>query len=146
MKNELLLKCCTTCKVEKPFDNFSNAKKYKDGKYYECKLCQNSKAKINRLKRGDEFKEYSKKYRQSNKYKEYIKTEKYLNYKKTLRSSNASKQRKNIRQRKERENLHSSYLILQLRHKGFSFEQLMQNPEIIEAQKEIIKIKRLCKI
>jgi hypothetical protein len=41
-------KICFKCGIEKPFNEFGNDKKFKDGKYYQCRLCR--KSEINKEK------------------------------------------------------------------------------------------------
>lgn len=40
-----LLKICARCNLEKTVDNFCRDKKMKDGYYYECKKCNNERAR-----------------------------------------------------------------------------------------------------
>ena len=48
-------KVCTSCKVEKPLDDFHNSKNGKFGKAYTCKVCKNDYCKIeyHNKKNGD---------------------------------------------------------------------------------------------
>ncbi len=35
------MKCCSTCKVEKPLDAFNHNKRFEDGRHYSCRECTN---------------------------------------------------------------------------------------------------------
>jgi hypothetical protein len=146
MSNEIL-KLCRTCNQKKTLESFSNHKREKDGKYYECKDCKNNK-----------HKDYSKKFRKTEKYKvvrqsekykvyhqdyikKYQKTEKHKEYQKYFWQLNTTKEFK----KNQTQNLDYDYLRDTLRKKGFLLEQIKNNPEILEVQKLIIKTKRLCK-
>ena len=39
------MKTCTSCKLEKPFEDFRRQSKTKDGYKYRCKECDNSAAR-----------------------------------------------------------------------------------------------------
>lgn len=180
MKNKLILKCCSTCKIEKPLDDFHNCKKEKYGKAYNCKLCARSKANMYNItyrntkefkeriknyrqsekqkiykkiyieKNKDKTQEYMKKYSQTDKFKQCIKkyqqSEKYKNYKKNIDKSEKSVLNRRDRNRNYVINLHNFYVREQLKHKGFTSEQINNNSELIEVQKIIIQTNRLCKI
>lgn len=121
MNIEVLSKCCSTCKKEKLLDCFNNSTMFKDGKDYSCKEC---------------IKIRNKKYQQSEKYKEYRK--KYVKSK-VFKNNRIPTQHKYISK------LPDSYLKRNLLKRGFSYEQIIINSELIEVQKLIIKTKRLCK-
>jgi hypothetical protein len=157
MKNELLLKCCSTCKIEKSVDLFCNVKTNIDGKSYRCKSCYKSIRELNK----DALKNYAKIYREKNKQyiKNYSKTEKFKQsikkYQKTKTykisksqydKSDNNKNNRRIRYKKYIGNLHNHYVRQNLTHRGFTIEQINNNPDLIEVQKQLIKIKRLCKI
>jgi hypothetical protein len=180
MKNELLLKRCSTCKIEKPLDDFGNCKKEKYGKSYNCKICSRAKAnlynatyraspqfkermknyrksekrieyiKLYKLKNKGKIKQYAKEYSQTNKFKDmvktYHKTIKYKIYKSTYDKQEEKKQNKRIREYEDRNNISNRYLKEQLKKQGFEKEYINKYPELLETKKEIIKIKRLCKI
>ena len=171
MESEIKLKKCSTCKREKSLDCFHNHKREKDGKQYQCKDCKkliskNYKKSIaykeyqKRYKQTENCKNYQKKYAEKNKekIKEYYKTEKhkekikqyqqsekYKQYKKVYDKKDIIKENRKIRVTKDIVNLTDYYLNSRLRSKGFSLEQIKNNPEILEVQKLIIKTKRLCK-
>lgn len=178
MKNELLLKCCKTCKVEKTFDMFDNAKSCKDGKYKECKLCRKGKISlyskkyyqknIEKIKeynykwmRSPKRKEYNKKHywenleyhknkskkRQSTEqYKLYLQSEYYKTMSRNYRKLDNSKKSKRERDNKYSNELRDFYVKHQLKKQGFEKEYINKYPELLETKREIIKIKRLCKI
>lgn len=66
------MKKCAVCKIEKPFSEFSKAKKHKDGLHYYCKDCDNSIRKKNyyanheneRNKRKEQYIKNKKRYNQ----------------------------------------------------------------------------------
>ena len=77
-----MVKTCSKCKIEKPFDEFIKSKSTKDGLSYRCKSCDKEYRQKNkeyfkeyRNKNKERHKEYDKKYRQKNKkrIKEYSK-------------------------------------------------------------------------
>jgi hypothetical protein len=81
-----MVKVCTKCKIEKPFDEFCKDKIRKDGLTYKCKYCikeyyQDNKERMKEYKKeyyqvNKKYKkEYNKEYREANKeyYKEYLK-------------------------------------------------------------------------
>lgn len=162
MINEVKLKCCSTCKIEKPLDDFVNIKRWKNGnpyfiKHYNCNVCKSIKAntynkvwcKLDKYKTWQ--KEYLKSYRKTDTYKKNIKkyqksSEYFKNYMIQYRSRETSKKNKCISERKDREKISNRYTKLQLKRNGFTNEQIENYPELIETKKQIIKIKRLCKI
>lgn len=48
-------KICTSCKIEKPVKEFTNAKRFKDGLDIYCKACKKLKAKSYRPKRKNKI-------------------------------------------------------------------------------------------
>lgn len=72
-----MIKICTKCKIEKPFDEFGKDKKAKDGLKYQCKSCEREYRKQHYQANKKYYKESNKKYYQTNKeiikesYKEY---------------------------------------------------------------------------
>lgn len=56
------MKTCTKCKVEKPFTEFSNSARYKDGVRTACKSCDAAYRAVNREK----IKAYKEEYRRAN--------------------------------------------------------------------------------
>jgi hypothetical protein len=52
-----MIKICTKCKIEKPFDEFGKDKKAKDGLSYNCKSCAKEYREANKERK----KEYNKK-------------------------------------------------------------------------------------
>jgi hypothetical protein len=175
MESEIKLKRCSTCNESKPIDSFSNHKRTKDGKYYQCKDCkklvcknysksivykdyqkkyrqtenrknyQKNYQKNYRKKYAEKYKEYNKEYQKTDKFKQYQQSEKYKNYKTSYDKKNEVKKARNIRTFKDRENLSDYYIRNNLKQKGYTPEQIKQHPEILEVQKLIIKTKRLCK-
>jgi hypothetical protein len=162
MKNELLLKCCSTCKIEKPLNDFSNIKRWKNGnhyfiKHYNCLVCKRIKANTynkvwNKSDKSKTWKkQYLKSYRQTDTFKNIVKkyqksSENFKTYMKKYRSLDTSKKNKCISERKDRVKISNRYTKLQLTRNGFTNEQIEKYPELIETKREIIKIKRLCKI
>ena len=61
------MKVCTTCKVEKSFDNFYKDKRKKDGLYPRCKDCHNNTTKNYYVNNLEVVKERQKNYRTNNK-------------------------------------------------------------------------------
>jgi hypothetical protein len=143
MENEIKLKKCPTCKESKSLDSFSTHKRTKDGKYYQCKDCYKLYIKSER------YKKYHKEYQKTEKRKEYIekytKANTFLEYQREFNKRPHVAAKRRIRNKKQKLNLIPSYLKAKLKQKGFTNEQITNNPELIEVQKLIIKTKRLCK-
>lgn len=162
MINEVKLKCCYTCKIEKPLNDFSNIKRWKNGnhyfiKHYNCLICKRAKAnKYNKVwNKSDKYKNwqkaYLKSYRKTDTFKKTVKkyqksSENFKKYMTEYRSRETSKKNKCISERKDREKISNRYTKLQLIRNGFTKEQIENYPELIETKRQIIKIKRLCKI
>ncbi len=174
MLAEVPFKCCSKCKVQKSLDNFNNCKKLKYGKHYNCRVCQRLKSNelareyrkteayknsIEKRREGikeyqqnyrrqyaekmkDYFKQYAIAYRKTGKIAEYQKSEKYKKYRSDYDKMDINKKK---RHKKYIENLNNWYLKEKLKKKGFTIEQINNNPELLEVQKLIIKTKRLCK-
>jgi|688.fasta_scaffold1186193_2 hypothetical protein len=170
MSNEIL-KLCRTCDQSKPLDSFHNSKREKDGKQSCCKECKRIVAKNYRssivykeyqkkYRQTDSYKKYQKKYAKINKeqskdyhkqyhktdkFKQYQQSEKYKKYKKLYDQKDIVKENRKIRITKDTVNLKEYYLKNKLKQKGFTNEQIKNNPELLEIQKLIIKTIRLCK-
>jgi hypothetical protein len=144
MINEVKLKFCSTCSKEKSLDCFGIHKRTKDGKYYQCKDC----CKLYRQteKRKQYQTEYSKYENRKEYYAKYTKGNTFLQYQREFSKRPHVAEKRRIRERGQKERLIPSYLKEKLKQKGFKKEHIEKYPELIETQKEIIKIKRLCKI
>jgi hypothetical protein len=144
MKNELKVKCCFACKVEKSFDCFGDRTRAKDGKNYQCKECDK------KFRQTEHYKTYRAKYNISEKRKKYNrereKTPNRLQYHRDYKKKIDVKIKTRIKQKQQKINLNFSYVKKALKKKGFTNQDITNIPELIEVQKEIIKIKRLCKI
>ncbi len=129
------MKICTKCGEEKPLEEFHNSKR-KCGKKPWCKLCTK---KINRAR-------YVKNKTHINaKNKAYNETHPETGRKKTKKYSSSKKGRKTINHRKQRgrDALNDMYMRRILRQKEFPSNQI--TPELIGAQRNVIKIKRAAK-
>jgi hypothetical protein len=143
MESEIKLKKCGTCNEKKLLDCFFTHKRTKDGKYYQCKDCYKLYTKSER------FKLYCKEYQKTEKRKEYIKkytkSDVFLQYQKDYNKKPHIMAKNRLSDKRQKLDLIPSYLKAKLKQKGFTNEQIKNNPEILEVQKLIIKTKRLCK-
>lgn len=71
-------KQCTKCGETKPLDAFGKKSRNKDGLQYHCKPCNRAEQKSDRLRRGDEFQEKRRAYREKN--REHINAKKMEYY------------------------------------------------------------------
>jgi len=155
------MKTCTKCGEEKPLSEFSRNRNRLRGDCKECRAAYHRKyAKENREKK----RAADKKYRLNNKEKISKKAHEYHKKNKEKRNTYAldryyadhdkNKQRSLIWQRENREhynerkslavkNLSTGYCTDILKQKGFPKEQI--TPELIEAQRALIKLKRAIK-
>jgi hypothetical protein len=97
-------KICNTCGVSKSMEDYTNNRRYKDGKENRCKECLKEKNKINkdRLRQAQKKwraknPEYMKKYEKTDKRKAYLKTyyaensQSYIDRKKQNRKENSER-------------------------------------------------------
>jgi len=144
MINEVKFKCCFACKVEKPFDCFGDRTRAKDKKNYQCKECDK------KYRQTEHYKTYRAKYNISEKRKKYNRElekkpnrlEYHRNYKKRI----DVKIKTRLKEKNRKINLNFSYVKARLKKRGFTNEQILMHPELIETQKIILQTKRLCKI
>ena len=140
------MKTCTKCKCEKPLIEFYKCSINKDGLRYECKYCF---PKPNKEKKAIADKKYSSK----NKDKRKIIAAKYYernkNNPKILQwKINNPEKYKSIHVKSWKKTIaliSNSYAKKLLYSKGFTKEQVNENPQLIETIKIIIKTKRICK-
>ena len=140
---DIILKLCRTCNQSKTLDSFSTHKRTKDGKYYQCKDCYKLYIKSER------YKQYHKEYQKTEKRKEYIKnytkSDVFLQYQREHNKKPHIKAKNRLSDKKQKLDLIPSYLKSKLKQKGFTNEQIKNNPELLEIQKILIKTIRLCK-
>lgn len=93
-------------------------------------------AKNNRTKNHDSMIERTKVWRKNNPEKQYICSNRWrLNNLDTI----------NEKKRNDIKELKDYYMVMRLKKLGFSKDNIKENPELINLEREIIKIKRLCK-
>ena len=158
------LKICSKCGVEKSVEEFRKGRN-------QCKLCQSEHNKEYRkehyINNKEYYKEYRKEYQINNKeklkeiheeyyikhkdslkeqFKEYYIKHKdeILEYQKEYRINNKDEI---LEYRKEyASDLKEGYVVSNIRRQtGMTKEEIYANPELIEAKKNVIKIKRLLK-
>ena len=115
------MKDCNRCKLPKDSGEYSPDKRSKDGLQGICRLCVN-------LARREQY-QNDEAYRS----KEKNRQRKYLGY-------------ANTNAKKHVESLSDFYIIKELkRGTALSTEDIKAHPELIEAKRQIIKNKRLCR-
>ena len=144
LKNKGEKKFCSACSKNKTLDCFGTHKRTKDGKYYKCKDC------VKLYNQSERRKQYQKEYQKYDNRKEYLskytKDNTFLQYQREFRKRPHIKAKRIILQKKQRDTLIPSYVKQKLKQQGFKKEYLDKHPELVETQREIIKIKRLCRI
>lgn len=147
---------CKKCGESKIWGEFSRAKNTIYKIRFTCKVCTNTEYKIRRASNPDRI-EYEKEWVEKN--REKIRGQSKLRWisKKTNSAFMAERRAylqnyRDINREKTREthrayvkNLTPQYLNNRLRKKGFTAEQINQNPELINIQRIITQTKRLCK-
>lgn len=115
------MKVCNKCKIPKDLDDFSPDKRAKDGKQATCKYCSNL-FRRNRYKTDENYKTTCKK-----------RQKKYLKY-------------ANKKAKKHIQDVSDFYVIAELkRGTDLTTEEIKKFPHLIEAKRQVILNKRLCK-
>lgn len=134
------LKYCKSCDTTKQRDLFSNAFTKPDGKISHCKECIKIKNKENKFN----IIERAKKYYLNN--CEEIKNKRndyYLNNKEKVKEYNLINIVKIKENRNQKTlNLPNTEMINRLKRQGLTKEQIQENPQIIEAKRLTILLKR----
>lgn len=127
-------KYCNLCKSQLPISQFYKRKGYENRYYTYCRSCTNEKKKIYDKNNPEKYKERKKRYIKNHPDKEREKNRRY-------RHKYPEKVRK--KKRDERTRLIRSYIVKLLLHEGYSRDIIEENPKLIEAKRELLKIKRL---
>ena len=83
------MKQCTKCKETKPLNEFYNSKNNKDGKTYNCKVCQDAVYNKYRIEQREKINAYQRQYQQNN-------PERVRKYAKNYRDNNKESYNKKI--------------------------------------------------
>jgi len=73
----VIMKKCSTCKIERPFELFGKSKRYKDGFKSQCKICTREYAAKYRKENKQKTLDYAAEYRRQNKEKNQKKKAEY---------------------------------------------------------------------
>lgn len=145
-------KCCRECKTEKPFDFFAKKKKGKHGINTICKKCANNKCKVAYLNNPEMYKEIRikknpeklkvlhKNWVKKNPEKVKILTARYYE-----KNKEEVIKRNMVFARKYIDTLSDIYVAEKLKRQGFTKNEILQYPELVEVKRLTIKIQRLCK-
>lgn len=142
MSEPTITKRCSKCKQIKPIEEFCKNKRYRDGYYCWCNICENLWHK--KYRQSDKGKAVCRRYRQTAKYKTghklYSHTDKAKAARKRYRKSKEGKTaRKRYRNSKKGKIVHSRA------HRKYDF----RNPEKIKAKRAVyyaVKIGKLPKV
>lgn len=127
-----LLKVCSKCHNELPKNNFYSNKKNKDGLRSHCKKCH-----------AEGCKNATKKYHNSN--KDYWNAY-HRNYRKTHQYNEQFKKNKSDQAKRRREKLVDAVVALSLSNKiGIPYIETRKMKQLIEAERQILKIKKYVK-
>lgn len=145
-----MTKRCTECGEEKDLSFFNRDKTGKLGFAAKCRSCRCKSQGVWRSKNKEHLKEYQANNYTYNKEKEKIKYEKKYekNKEKILARQKSKPNYYEIRRKMERDarkEINDRYIKHGLRRKGISAEEISKNPEWLNIQKTIIKIKRKIK-
>lgn len=157
-------KVCKTCKKEKRIELFTKNKNCKQGVSNLCLECKREIQKKWRRENKDYFRAIT---REGNKKRRHKDPQKYREYKRNLYKKNSESKRETLRikgleyyhknkatinQRQKIannaiiENLGDSYIISKIkRESGLSVHIIKSNPFIVEAKRELVKLKRAIK-
>jgi len=148
------VKVCSVCKTEKRLSLFYKNKREKDGRQRVCSDCQKIRNR-----------EYQKKYRESEKYKErareyqrafresekgreykriYRKTDKYRSWVKNYNKSPTARKNKSNAKKLRSTGLYDSYVKHQI-NKQLGIPKSEITPELIELKRQLILSKRMIK-
>lgn len=159
-------KVCNTCEIKKPFELFTKNKHRINGRSNLCKECAAKRTAIYRSLNPEKVKQSSIKSKKKLSYRlkkielerDNYRTGRYLHvrikYQNSAKGKLASKKAKKkwvknnpykIKEKEDRQrrNLNDGYIKNKLRRKGFTTE--LENNDLIEVQRLLIKTKRLCK-
>lgn len=146
-------KICTKCKVEKSSTEFCKCSRHKDGLSYFCKQCRNAYLKEYRTKNKEIIRAISRRYINNNRekhnaYKRNWSAKNQINISaknREWRKNNRDKYNANRRRSKKRSvfELRNSYVAAKLSQStGLPKAFFDARPELIEAKRQLMKIKR----
>lgn len=128
-----MVKTCSKCKTQKSITEFSKCAKNKCGLSGRCKQCSSNYYND----RKEHYKKLHSVYYSNNK-------DAVNNYKNNWEKSNYTERRKAV-EKNQREGLSDGYIKAKLRRRGFENKDIVDAPELVEAIRQIIKIKRYVK-